>query len=617
MPKFLGSQICPGRLYLATQYLLAGKPSSKYSLLLEPCQTNNGKSFLDIVERGYVSSASALRWLKLSVGTSDAEYAKGDAVRAEFAALLSEQPTSVQNDYIEKVFVDLDVNLIIDAIKDKGQLNAGIGYNGSYQDVINLLNRTIADGGIFGDINGSGNISYPSTTTGSSWEIVPSPEVGLDNYATFNNIYFEGGTGFLTNLNSFDVRITGLMVWLYYQQYQQYTDATQPGTIYLSAGQKVNLRDYSGWVTNTGADINVYGFPGPIVSVRGGTWEAYTTYEYSQTGEEGAWSNTLINKFNDSYYVARKIHAHTNYNDYAPIIGSRVKMSKDRIRTCTATAGYITPDYTNGSSVFMRYEDKFSTDFKYMRKDPNGQFVAGGLARCPTFAGSSSTGNIPDNTKLGYGNIFLHSGYKSTFYSSIDQLEGYYEYAKTFDFSASKTNLIFSIWVPEDIIVPDVPTFLDGQAAVFWGTSSAAMPVTYASRSPTGQYYTLANGQTSWTIVGTTTYLMTTNLTFWYYSPTSGDLIDISFTPEMNKFAVPEGGVHKIKKGYLEVTIPWNWFTGYSAANSSLFGSSTSYANLKGAIDANVTYNRFRIYPVWNSVFGGIEATNFDFVETP
>lgn len=97
---------------------------------------------------------------------------------------------------------------------------------------------------------------------------------------------------------------------------------------------------------------------------------------------------------------------------------------------------------------------EFTTEQAYLRVDPLGEFFAGGVLRCPVFAGASSTGNIPDNkTKggafLGFSEDFsarvAYTNDPASTYSTNPYAMSYYIQTPEYKFTAPVLQSLYKV----------------------------------------------------------------------------------------------------------------------------------------------------------------------------
>lgn len=134
---------------------------------------------------------------------------------------------------------------------------------------------------------------------------------------------------------------------------------------------------------------------------------------YQDASNIQAWLDPVATTQTWNAYKLAAIRAHKSYHhvqsnseyklNASILFPQNIIMNSDAVKTFNITKD-SSKHYFNNTIT-----EKFSTQYQYLKRDPAGSFVAGGIARCPVFAGQSSDGYIPDNKDAG-GAMALRSG---------------------------------------------------------------------------------------------------------------------------------------------------------------------------------------------------------------
>lgn len=432
MPNYTAAQIDPFKL---SYIMLSGDAghTTFYSSTItrdlicypQPDLTSNDGYPLGLITQSTLSSshssaASALVWLKISAGVDvDPIYVeRANKIRTELANYvlnnLGNYSYSDRLNICQDLFVDLDVQLIYDAITQRMQYpdtwsTESLGDINSALNVTHLVGTTwykLGDLDLDGEITTeipvppttiyTSDIYTYNTTTNTSHHGLRLTSVGtMTNTLTDGKVvYIKGGTTAITvTMNTYGGYNT------------TYTVLVPELWTAVNSGERLDLRT---WLN----DPDVTNHPGEIISIKLTT---YTVQTYPPgKGDRHFWLDLFdpqvvqlgSNYLPKLYYVHSVMH-NAGLEVLQKLLLNKISINSNRIR-CSKFLSQTSISYT---AVRKKSVTSFSTDFKYLKKDPAGQFKLGGAVRCPTFAGVDTNGDIPDNPNFGGGITKVYQSY--------------------------------------------------------------------------------------------------------------------------------------------------------------------------------------------------------------
>lgn len=590
--------------------------------------------------RSTINSSASLQWLKVYLGLATPEIVeRAAAIRQEIAEAVADyvNANSYSNDLGMTNFLlkDLDVYLIRDALIQR--FDKPLTWQSeSMGDINALLDYNVYSGTTpykFADIDTDGLVTGTQVT----------PEQITDYGYNLFNVQNPTFQSLSWTINSSNIGvITNTSATKYFTLYDR---NNQGGQVYSSSDEgtygffmpqyqqvrAVDIAYITGSSTSTfeitlgpGESIDMQTMttvPYPSIGLNIGV-EEITSFASQSDGDVDHWIRLTEegwDTFITSRYRALKNYAHQQYHLFKPLIYSKVYMSSQRIRTCQLEYPTGVPDVDDLPVVAVS-KTSFTTDFKYIKKDPNGQFFAGGMDRCPAFAGSSSSGNIPDNLKLGGGYVEVNQTY-----SGYTGSTPAYNIPKESVFDSNEY-WTFDAVIPEDIIVnppngDGTYTYIyteDWNKTSFFTNTTSDFLVDYRAYNENGNNLLLAySSMYSQPTRGygasgvNLTSISTQYLTF------SGNTIII--LPNWARFVTYDSTKgYYISKGSVQLKVYKKDF--YENRSVNFFG--TQYGNMKQYVEYLDTQfgnmDDIRVAVGWNitGVYGYIPPTRFDFAET-
>ena len=337
---------------------------------------------------------------------------------------------------------ELDVRRIARALRSYKT----VGANNNYQADVELLTGTV-----FSSNSGTaliGNIEM--TTNSASASTIPyTPGVkGSTTNAIIEAIASQGGdwsgtnydvsvTGdgniysYLRNNSSIPIiltRFSGLFYWPQYQRPQPF-DVTLATPVVINQGVSYDLRN----------SVNP---PGPFMQL-GLHFDAIRP-NVEESGAPQAW-DSIADGTASSVVLSR--YQEIKQWVYGDLDNRGLLLSKAMIANSK-----LLEFNSKDSKGFPQVE--FTTEQAYLRVDPLGEFFAGGVLRCPVFAGASSTGNIPDDkTKggafLGFSEDFsarvAYTNDPASTYSTNPYAMSYYIQTPEYKFTAPVLQSLYKV----------------------------------------------------------------------------------------------------------------------------------------------------------------------------